>query len=139
MLGYFRRMRSLGFLHIFPLRLPLSASRVFGRCWRPSRCRPRRSYTGIQSRPSAQASDQFLAIHCLQNPQCVLSSFAQACRVVKATGGVRRACLFSGLRRIGRSCEGPGVEVEAGGGQSILPCVGFTLPVLLVVRLGCCR
>ena len=55
-----------------------------------------------------------LAIHCLQNPQCVLSSFAQACRVVKATGGVRRACLFSGLRRTGSSGEGSGVEAEAG-------------------------
>ena len=44
----------------------------------------------------------------------MLSSFAQACRVVKATGGVRRACLFSGLRRTGRSGERSGVEADAG-------------------------
>ena len=59
-------------------------------------------------------TEPFLAIHCLQKPQCILSSFAQVWRVVRATGGARRACLFSGLRRIGKSCVGSGVEAAAG-------------------------
>ena len=89
-------------------------------------------------------TEPFLAIHCLQNlnPQCVMSSFAHSCRVVKATGGARRACLLPGLRRTGSSCIGPDVEGDAGvAGASccVCVCVCFTLPVLMTGSVRGCR